>query len=61
MYEQVVEQERMLQKKLTDFIEQINQRWTAKLENDNLLHLAEPLLRKEKAYYFVNIKKEVLV
>ena len=61
MFDQVVEHERMLQTKLNDFIQQINQQWAMKLKNDNLLHLDEPLLRKEKAYYFVNIKKEVRV
>lgn len=29
-------------------------------EKENLLHLNEPLLRKENQYYIVNIKPEVI-
>lgn len=60
-YKRIIEQEENLQKKLDDFIENINQQWIDSFKKENLLHLNEPLLRKQKDYYTVNIKSEVII
>ena len=46
--------------KLDNFIEELKQRWIDLFRKENLLHLDEPLLRKENEYYLVNIKLEVI-
>ncbi|CAF3576543.1 unnamed protein product [Rotaria sordida] len=59
IYKRIVEQEKNIQIKLDNFIENINQQWINLFQKENLLHLNEPLLRKENEYYIVNIKSEL--
>jgi hypothetical protein len=59
IYNQILEQERNLQKQLDDFIANTHKQWIQSFQNENFLHLNESLLRKEDQYYFVNIKSEV--
>ena len=61
VYVQVLEQERTLQRAAKEFLETTNDRWRSKLQTENLLHLNEPLLRKEKDYYLVNVKPDVIL
>ena len=58
-YKRIFEQEEDLLKKLDEFMEQTNQQWIESFRKQDLLHLNEPLLRKEDNYYLVNIKPEV--
>jgi hypothetical protein len=59
-YKRILEQERDIQKSLKDYIETTNKQWINIFQKANLLHLNEPLLRKEDKYYLVNIKPEVI-
>jgi hypothetical protein len=59
-YKRILEQERDIQKSLKDYIENTNKQWINIFQKENLLHLNEPLLRKEDKYYLVNIKPEVI-
>ena len=59
MYREMIQRERDLQEKLKSFMENTIERWMRSFENEDFLHLNEPLLRKEKKYYVVNIKPEV--
>ncbi|CAF3388923.1 unnamed protein product [Rotaria sp. Silwood1] len=59
IYKRILEQEKNIQIKLHNFIENINQQWINLFQKENLLHLNEPLLRKENEYYIVNIKSEL--
>ncbi len=61
VYNQILEHERNLQKQLDDFIETTNKQWIRSFQQENFLHLNEPLLRKEDKYYLVNIKSEVII
>lgn len=58
-YERVMEQQRRILEKLADFIERTNQQWIDSFTEQDLLHLHEPLLRKQGQYYLVNAKPEV--
>lgn len=55
----ILHREHELQTKLNDFIEKVNREWIDRFQKENLLHLNEPLLRKENEYYLVNMKVEV--
>ncbi|UJR10317.1 hypothetical protein I4U23_014523 [Adineta vaga] len=57
-YKRILEQEQNLLKKLDDFTTNTNQQWITSFKTQNLLHLNEPLLRKDNSYYLVNIKSE---
>ena len=61
VYEQVLEQERTLQRAAKDFLQTTNDRWRSKLQTENLLHLNEPLLCKAKDFYVVNVKPNVIL
>lgn len=60
LIQQFLKREENLEKKLNELIEKLNRQWIDRFRQDDLLHLNEPLLRKENEYYVVNMKIEVI-
>lgn len=59
MYRDLLQRERDLQMKVKNFIESIIEQWMRSFDKEDFLHLNDPLLRKEKRYYVINVKSEV--